>query len=68
MKVRLPFLIVGLIVLVLGLVWALQGSGVIGGSVMSGQKLWLVVGLVLVVAGLVLGYLGLSPRARRAEP
>jgi heme A synthase len=66
MKVRLQFLIPAVILLLLGLVWTLQGAGVLGGSVMTGQRQWLVIGLVLVVVGLVLGYLGLGARAQRA--
>jgi len=66
MKVRLPFVIPGVILLLLGLLWMLQGAGVVGGSFMSGQRLWLVIGIVVALAGLVLGYLGLAPRSQRA--
>lgn len=64
MKVRLPFVVPGVILVLLGLLWVLQGSGVIGGSIMSGQRLWLGIGIVVAVAGLALGYLGLASRAR----
>jgi hypothetical protein len=63
-KVRLPFVVPGVILVLLGLLWVLQGSGVIAGSFMSGQRLWLVIGIVVAAAGLALGYLGLAPRAR----
>ena len=43
--------IVGLILILLGLLWILQGSNVIGGSVMSGQSFWLYVGIVLAIIG-----------------
>lgn len=66
MTVRLTFLIPGVLLLLVGLIWVLQGSGVIGGSIMSGQKLWLGVGIVVAIVGLGLGYLGLGQRARRA--
>jgi hypothetical protein len=46
--------IVGLLLVLVGAVWALQGAGVIGGSGMTGSTRWLVIGLVLVVAGLAL--------------
>ncbi len=65
MKVRLPLVIPGLILLLLGVLWILQGSGVMGGSFMSGQRVWLVIGVVVAVVGLGLGYLGLAPRAQR---
>ncbi len=66
MKIRLPYLIPGVVLLLLGLVWALQGAGVIGGSFMTGQTLWLVIGVVVALAGLALGYLGVASRAPRA--
>ena len=43
--------IVGIILILLGLLWILQGSNVIGGSVMSGQSFWLYVGIVLAIIG-----------------
>jgi hypothetical protein len=54
-----------LILVLLGLLWVLQGSGVIPGSFMSGQRLWLVIGLVVGIVGLALAYLGLARRPRR---
>ncbi len=45
-------LIVGIILCVLGVVWFLQGIDVLGGSGMSGQAFWAVVGVILVVFGL----------------
>jgi len=46
--------IVGLLLVLIGGVWTLQGFGVIGGSFMTGSTTWLVIGLVLVVAGIAL--------------
>ncbi|HKF17161.1 MAG TPA: hypothetical protein VKF14_08245 [Candidatus Dormibacteraeota bacterium] len=66
MAVRLTYLIPGLLLLLVGLIWVLQGSGVIGGSFMSGQKLWLGIGIVVAIVGLGLGYLGLGQRTGRA--
>ena len=66
MRVRLQFLIPGVILILLGLVWILQGSGVMKGSVMSGQTLWLVIGIVVGLIGLGLGWLGLAARPSRA--
>jgi uncharacterized membrane protein len=68
MKVRLQFLIPGVLLLLIGLVWILQGADVMKGSqLMSGKPMWLVIGIVVAVAGLVLGYfgLGLSGRTQR---
>lgn len=47
---------VGVGVLVVGLIWAGQGIGWIGGSFMTGQTTWLVIGLGLVALGGWLAY------------
>jgi hypothetical protein len=44
-------LVLGVLLAVLGALWALQGAGVVGGSFMSGSRLWLVIGVVAFVAG-----------------
>jgi len=64
MRVRLTYLVPGALLLLIGVIWVLQGAGVIGGSFMSGQKLWLGIGVVVAIVGLGLGYLGLGQRAR----
>jgi hypothetical protein len=46
--------VVGLVCLLVGGVWALQGFGVIGGSFMTDSPTWLVIGLVVAVVGLAL--------------
>lgn len=46
--------IVGVVLLAIGLVWALQGIGIMTGSGMTGQKLWLGIGIVVGVAGIAL--------------
>ena len=65
MKVRLSFLVPGVILVLLGLLWFLQGIGLVRGSFMTGQILWLVVGVVVALAGLGLSYAGLTPAIRR---
>jgi hypothetical protein len=49
-----PRLAVALVLLLVGLVWIGQGIGLLGGSVMSSQTIWAIVGgvLVLVAAGI----------------
>lgn len=44
---------IGVVLVVVGGVWVLQGVGVAQGSVMSGNPVWAVIGAVLVVAGAV---------------
>jgi hypothetical protein len=47
--------IVGAVVLMaLGLLWSLQGANLVGGSFMTGDPAWLIIGMALVAAGLVL--------------
>jgi hypothetical protein len=61
---RSPVLIVvGLLLVAMGLVWMLQGLGVIGGSAMSGQTLWAVIGPIVALAGLALVLRGTRRRA-----
>jgi hypothetical protein len=41
--------IAGVVLALLGLLWFLQGVGVIGGSFMSGEPVWAIIGLVLLL-------------------
>ena len=41
---------IAIVMLLVGLVWIGQGMGLIGGSAMSGQTVWAVIGVVLVAA------------------
>jgi len=43
----------GILGLLIGGVWMLQGMNILGGSFMSGQSQWIVIGAVLAVASLV---------------
>jgi protein-S-isoprenylcysteine O-methyltransferase Ste14 len=45
--------IVGVVLVLLGGLWTLQGSNMLAGSAMSGQSQWLYIGLIVVVVGLV---------------
>jgi hypothetical protein len=53
--------VLGVLLILVGGLWTLQGIGVVGGSFMTGSRTWLLIGLVLVVLGIVL----LLRRARR---
>ena len=52
----------GFLLTLAGVVFTLQGVGVLGGSVMSGVTFWAVAGPVIVLAGVVLTALGLRDR------
>jgi hypothetical protein len=59
----------GSLITVAGVVFALQGAGVIGGSFMSGTTTWAVAGPLIALAGLALVVLGLIvPGLRRRLP
>jgi protein-S-isoprenylcysteine O-methyltransferase Ste14 len=45
---------VGIVLLVVGAVWILQGANVLTGSAMSGRGQWLIVGILLAVVGVAL--------------
>jgi hypothetical protein len=55
----------GLLITLAGVVFALQGVGVIGGSFMSGTTFWAVLGPVIAIVGLVLAVAGLRRRPAR---
>ena len=59
------FLVPGVILVGVGLVWTLQGLNVLGGSVMSGSTVWAVIGPIVLVVGLVLIGVSLSISRRR---
>ncbi len=50
---RLFKIVLALLVLGIGLLWSLQGLGLVHGSFMTGQRQWLYVGLVTMLIGLV---------------
>ncbi|MET7335189.1 hypothetical protein ABZ912_55105 [Nonomuraea angiospora] len=59
-------LVTGVLLAAVGILWTLQGLGVVGGSVMSGNTTWAIIGPIVLVVGLVLAVIGL--RRLRARP
>ena len=57
---------IGVLIVLTGAVWILQGAGVLGGSAMSDQSHWVVIGAIAAAIGAVLTYRGI--RARRELP
>ncbi len=55
--------IAGVIALLVGIVWILQGADILMGSVMSGSTFWLAAGVVAAIVGGGLLALGIRPRA-----
>jgi hypothetical protein len=58
---------VGVVIALLGLVFAGQGLNLIPGSFMTGNRMWLYIGVVMAVVGIILVVVGLRkrPAARR---
>jgi len=49
---RIVFVVFGVLILLAGAVWALQGAGFIPGSFMSNDPTWLWIGAITAVLGL----------------
>jgi hypothetical protein len=64
--VRTAAVVVGVLVLLIGAVFAGQGLGFIPGSIMTGDMKWFWIGSAMVVVGLVLGAAGLFRRSAKA--
>ena len=65
--IRFVLGVVGVLLLIAGTVFALQGFGVLGGSVMSGSHFWAAAGPIIAVAGLALLAGGLRGRPRSSR-
>jgi LPXTG-motif cell wall-anchored protein len=50
-KMRIILSILAVLLMLVGVVWVLQGIGVIGGSVMTGQSQWTIIGGVSFIVG-----------------
>ena len=63
---RWGWLILGVLAVAVGAVWTLQGLNILGGSVMSGNPMWAIIGPIVAVVGLVLVGIGAGIGRRRA--
>ena len=55
--------VLGILLLLAGLVFALQGADVIGGSsFMNGSSTWIYVGALIAVIGVLVAVMGFAPR------
>jgi hypothetical protein len=55
---------IGVLAIVLGGLWTLQGLDVVENSAMSGVSAWAVIGPIVAVAGLILIVIGVRRRSR----
>lgn len=58
--------IVGGAFVLTGAIWAGQGAGLIGGSVMTNDPQWLIIGIVMLVLGVILLVFNNRERAPKA--
>jgi len=54
--------IIGVLAVIIGIVWLLQGLNILGGSGMSGQFIFVVIGAILAVVGVALVAFSMRPR------
>ncbi|HYM38531.1 MAG TPA: hypothetical protein VEY12_00095 [Thermoplasmata archaeon] len=59
------FVVLGVLALLVGVVWILQGTDILMGSFMSGNSFWLAAGVVAALLGL--GLVALGARAPGAK-
>ena len=64
---RWVWLILGVLAVLVGIVWTLQGLNVLKGSGMSGQPMWAIIGPILAIVGLALVGVGAGIGRRRAS-
>lgn len=57
------WLVLGVIAILVGTVWTLQGLNILGGSAMSGHLIFTALGLIVAVIGLFLVVLSVRRRA-----
>ncbi len=59
---RIAIGVLGVIVALFGLLWALQGFGVVGGSPMSNTTTWSIIGSIVALIGIALAFAGFRGR------
>ena len=60
-------IVVGVVLVIMGCVFTLQGLGYLAGSAMTGVTLWAIIGPILVIVGIVL-IIQASRRGRSGNP
>jgi hypothetical protein len=63
---RWIWIVLGVLAVLLGIAWTLQGLNILGGSAMSGHLQYTVLGVIVLVIGLALVWVGSRRRTRSA--
>jgi uncharacterized membrane protein YidH (DUF202 family) len=61
---RVALIIVGVLLFIVGGVFAGQGANLIPGSSMTGERMWLYIGVVVAIVGIILVLLGIRRPGR----
>jgi uncharacterized integral membrane protein len=64
-RMKWVLIIIGILVIIVGAIWLLQGVNVLPYGVMAGRRRWIIIGAVLDIIGIVLIVVG--ARLRRAR-
>jgi uncharacterized membrane protein len=64
---RIVLLVMGVVLILMGVLWTMQGLDIVGGSAMSGNAMWAVVGPIVVVVGAVLLFRGLRTQPSQRD-
>lgn len=59
---RQVLIVLGVVMLLVGGLWTLQGLGYVGGSAMSGSQTWAIIGPIVAGLGVALVIVGLQRR------
>lgn len=57
------YVVLGVVLLLVGLLWVFQGLNVIAGGFMAGSKVWFTIGLLVAIVGVVSLYTGARRRS-----
>jgi hypothetical protein len=67
MRLGIVIIPVGAVISLLGLVWLLQGIGVLPGSFMTGSQFWAMAGAFALIVGLIIVAMGLVWRRDKRQ-
>jgi hypothetical protein len=57
------YVVIGVVLVLVGLLWVFQGLGTISGGFMSGSKVWFTIGLLVAIGGITCVYTGVRGRS-----
>jgi hypothetical protein len=59
---RVVWTLLGGVAVIMGIIWTLQGLDVLGGSAMSGNSTWAIIGPIVAVVGMLVFLFGVRRR------